>query len=99
MIHGRFNLVILFIILRLVQIEFRSTILEVFMGMGLLFAVVGWSALGGLAVMLLTIPLGAVATRYLDKYQKQILEAKDERMAVMDEILNGIRILKVNRVF
>jgi ABC-type multidrug transport system fused ATPase/permease subunit len=72
-----------------------SSALEAFICMFLLVSVLGVSAYFGLIVMCLTVPLGGVGTKYLDIYQKEMLKIKDERMAMINEILAGIRILKV----
>ena len=73
-----------------------SSAFEAGICMFLLHSVLGVSAYSGLLVMCLTIPLGGVGTKYLDLYQKEMLDIKDERMAMINEILSGIRILKVN---
>ena len=49
----------------------------------------------GLAVMILMGPLNAIVARKLKKYQLIQMKNKDQRTKTMDEILNGMKILKL----
>lgn len=72
------------------------SLLEMAITLVLLYLVLGVSSLGGVAVMILSSPFSGIATKYLDKFQKEMLKIKDERMGVMNEVLGGIRIIKVS---
>lgn len=73
-----------------------SAALEAGICLFLLYMVLGVSAVSGLAVMCLTLPLGGVGSKFLETYQQDQLKIKDERLAVITEILSGIRIIKVS---
>jgi ABC-type multidrug transport system fused ATPase/permease subunit len=72
-----------------------SCLLEVVIVMVLLYNVIGVSAFGGVGVMILSIPFNSVAFTFMSKFQEEQLGLKDERMGVLNEVLNGIRIIKV----
>lgn len=79
--------------------ELWGTVLETVICLSLLYVVLGLSALSGVAVLVGSIPMGGMVAKYLDKYQNELLVRKDERMGVITEILNGMRILKVRRIY
>ncbi|KAG5191529.1 ABC transporter type 1, transmembrane domain-containing protein [Tribonema minus] len=79
-----------------------TTSLSVLLCVGLLFYVLGVSAFGGVAFMLLSIPLGKWTTSKtqwttskMQTYQRQLMKDKDARMGVVGEVLQGIRIIKL----
>jgi len=49
----------------------------------------------GLAVMILLIPLNALIAAQMKKLQVAQMKQKDKRTKLMDEILNGMKILKL----
>lgn len=49
----------------------------------------------GLAVMILMGPLNAIVAKKMKKYQLEQMKNKDQRIRIMDEILNGMKILKL----
>ncbi len=55
----------------------------------------GPSVLAGFAVMILMIPLNATTTRFQGRFQERQMKKKDERVKVINEILSGIRVIKV----
>ena len=55
----------------------------------------GPSVLAGIAVMLLMIPINFVISMYMRKMQAQQMAFKDERLKMMNEVLNGMKVLKV----
>jgi ABC-type multidrug transport system fused ATPase/permease subunit len=56
-----------------------------------LYNMLGWSAFGGAAVVLLSIPLNIALARLQSKLQTMQMEYKDSRIRLMNEILNNIR--------
>ena len=60
----------------------------------LLYRVVGASVFGGLMLMIVLIPVNTYIARKQQSLNKQIMKIKDERSNVMDEILQGIRVIK-----
>ena len=75
-----------------------SCVMDLIICCVLLTVVIGWSALGGVTLMFLLLPLGGYISSQLDYFQTEMLKFKDERMGVMDEVLGGIRILKVRKL-
>jgi ABC-type bacteriocin/lantibiotic exporter with double-glycine peptidase domain len=49
----------------------------------------------GLAVMVLMIPMNSFVASKMKKYQKAQMLNKDKRVKLMDEVLNGIKVLKL----
>eukprot|EP00897_Mesotaenium_endlicherianum_P008662 jgi/Mesen1/7824/ME000417S07136 len=62
--------------------------------MGLLYAQLGVSSLLGLTVLVLMIPTQAYVVRQIQKMQKQVLQRADKRVALMNEILSSMDIVK-----
>jgi ABC-type multidrug transport system fused ATPase/permease subunit len=61
----------------------------------LLWQQLGPSTLSGLVVMLLLIPINGYITAIWRKTQGQLMKDKDKRAKTMDEILSGIKVLKL----
>ncbi|XP_067039421.1 multidrug resistance-associated protein 1-like isoform X2 [Acropora muricata] len=55
----------------------------------------GWVIYAGLGVMILFTPLNIVMTRSINKYQVKQMEEKDGRIKIINEVLNGIKVLKL----
>lgn len=55
----------------------------------------GPSVGAGLGVLLLAIPLNTMIARKMRTYQKTQMGNKDARVKLMNEILNGIRVIKL----
>ncbi|XP_052261658.1 multidrug resistance-associated protein 1-like isoform X6 [Dreissena polymorpha] len=60
-----------------------------------LWVTLGPSILAGLGVMIVMIPLNAVVANKVKQYQVKQMNLKDKRIKMMNEILNGIKILKL----
>ena len=60
-----------------------------------LWQVLGPASLAGLAMMILTIPLNSLIAKKLKKVQQSNLKNKDRRMRTMNEVLDGIKVLKL----
>ena len=60
-----------------------------------LWGILGPASLAGLAVMVLMIPLNGMVASKIKKYQINMMKEKDKRVKLMDEILNGIKVLKL----
>lgn len=61
----------------------------------LLWFELGIAVLGGLAVMIALIPINASVSIYMKRYQTKQMSLKDERIKSMNEILSGIKVLKL----
>eukprot|EP00928_Gymnodinium_smaydae_P039135 TRINITY_DN26803_c0_g3_i1.p1 TRINITY_DN26803_c0_g3~~TRINITY_DN26803_c0_g3_i1.p1 ORF type:complete len:1351 (-),score=174.93 TRINITY_DN26803_c0_g3_i1:204-4199(-) len=60
-----------------------------------LFAVVRWATLAGLAVMLLQVPLVSFLSTRVKKAQRALMEVKDERVKMTNEVFSSVRLLKM----
>eukprot|EP00639_Heterosigma_akashiwo_P019445 CAMPEP_0206389564 /NCGR_PEP_ID=MMETSP0294-20121207/18026_1 /ASSEMBLY_ACC=CAM_ASM_000327 /TAXON_ID=39354 /ORGANISM="Heterosigma akashiwo, Strain CCMP2393" /LENGTH=335 /DNA_ID=CAMNT_0053841651 /DNA_START=107 /DNA_END=1110 /DNA_ORIENTATION=- len=72
-----------------------ATILQVIVSVMLLFWVLGYSAFFGMGFLLISVPLSKLTGKKLKEYQENLMKRKDERMSVMNEVLTGIRIIKM----
>ncbi|XP_006872061.1 PREDICTED: multidrug resistance-associated protein 1 [Chrysochloris asiatica] len=72
-----------------------SAPLQVFFALYLLWLTLGPSVLAGVAVMILMVPLNAVMAMKTKTYQVAHMKSKDNRIKLMNEILNGVKVLKL----
>uniref|UniRef100_A0A8C0H629 Multidrug resistance-associated protein 1 n=1 Tax=Chelonoidis abingdonii TaxID=106734 RepID=A0A8C0H629_CHEAB len=72
-----------------------SAPLQVILALYLLWQNLGPSVLAGVAVMILLVPVNAVMAMKTKTYQVAHMKSKDNRIKLMNEILNGIKVLKL----
>ncbi|XP_058142363.1 multidrug resistance-associated protein 1 isoform X1 [Dasypus novemcinctus] len=72
-----------------------SAPLQVVLALYLLWLNLGPSILAGVAVMILMVPINAVMAMKTKTYQVAHMKSKDNRIKLMNEILNGIKVLKL----
>ena len=60
-----------------------------------LFLLMGWPVIAGFLLLLLLIPLNIFITKLEKKYHSKQMKIKDDRSKLMNEILAGIRIIKM----
>nr|XP_020137224.1 multidrug resistance-associated protein 1 isoform X3 [Microcebus murinus] len=72
-----------------------SAPLQVFLALYLLWLNLGPPILAGVAVMILMVPINAVMAMKTKTYQVAQMKSKDNRIKLMNEILNGIKVLKL----
>ncbi|KFO86646.1 Multidrug resistance-associated protein 1, partial [Buceros rhinoceros silvestris] len=72
-----------------------SAPLQVILALYLLWENLGPSVLAGVAVMILLVPINAVMAMKTKTYQMAQMKSKDNRIKLMNEILNGIKVLKL----
>ncbi|XP_055006086.1 ATP-binding cassette sub-family C member 3 isoform X5 [Boleophthalmus pectinirostris] len=72
-----------------------SAPLQIMLALYFLWLKLGPSVLAGVAVMILLIPLNAFIAMKTRAYQVEQMRYKDERIKLMNEILNGIKVLKL----
>ncbi|CAK5268423.1 unnamed protein product [Mycena citricolor] len=68
--------------------------IELAVGTIFLYQLLGTSAFWGLAVALFCLPLNHIAGKVVSHAQDSLMKARDERVALMNEVLGGIRMLK-----
>ncbi|KAG0197883.1 Multidrug resistance-associated protein 1 [Mortierella sp. GBA30] len=74
---------------------FISIPYELAIALWLLYQQIGWSVFIGLATILLMMPVQGLVARLFTKAKSQKLEAMDQRIRLMNEILSGIKIVKL----
>ncbi|XP_016051783.1 PREDICTED: multidrug resistance-associated protein 1 [Miniopterus natalensis] len=72
-----------------------SAPLQVILALYLLWLNLGPPVLAGVAVMIFMVPLNAVMAMKTKTYQVAHMKSKDSRIKLMNEILNGIKVLKL----
>jgi hypothetical protein len=72
-----------------------SAPLQIALAMYFLWQILGVSSLAGLGVMILMIPLNGVIARMTRKLQVLQMKQKDSRIKEMNEVLNGIKVIKL----
>ena len=73
----------------------KDSPIEIIVGTIFLYSLLGSSAFVGLAVTCLFLPLNHFAGKIVVGAQESLMKARDERVALMNEILGAIRMLKV----
>lgn len=63
------------------------------MAVGLLFYVLGISAIGGVFFMVLSVPIGKWTTKRTQAFQKTLMKRKDSRMSVVGEAMQARHII------
>ena len=69
--------------------------IEIVIGTLFLYSLLGVSCFFGLGVACLFLPLNHFAGKVVVGAQENLMKARDERVSLMNEILGGIRMLKV----
>ncbi|KAF9112024.1 hypothetical protein BGX27_004109 [Mortierella sp. AM989] len=72
-----------------------SGLFQISLALYLLYDTMSWAIFAGVAIMLLTIPLNAKLSVYMKNFQQQQMKNKDARIKLMNELLNGIRVIKL----
>uniref|UniRef100_A0A3B3VC08 ABC-type glutathione-S-conjugate transporter n=1 Tax=Poecilia latipinna TaxID=48699 RepID=A0A3B3VC08_9TELE len=69
--------------------------LQIIVSVVFLWLELGPSTLAGVAVMLLMVPVNGLLANQAKKIQRENMKSKDKRLKIMNEILNGIKTLKL----
>ncbi|XP_065356724.1 multidrug resistance-associated protein 1 isoform X4 [Calliphora vicina] len=72
-----------------------SAPLQIGLALYFLWQLLGPSVLAGLAVMIILIPVNGVIANRIKTYQIRQMKYKDERVKLMNEVLSGIKVLKL----
>ncbi|KAF9974092.1 Canalicular multispecific organic anion transporter 2 [Actinomortierella ambigua] len=75
--------------------SFVSIPFELAVALWLLYQQIGWSVFVGLATIFVMMPFQALVAKFYQKAKTQKLEAMDARIRIMNEILSGIKIVKL----
>ena len=72
-----------------------SSVIKLIISIAFLYTLIGWeSVLAGLAVFLIFTPFNLYFSTLMNKVQSQIMRTRDEKMAIIEEALQGIRQIK-----
>jgi ABC-type multidrug transport system fused ATPase/permease subunit len=74
--------------------EFYNTIIETVAVMAMLWWYLGPAALASFAMLTLIAPLSVIAARRFRRLDHELMELRDERVTLMSQILQGIRVVK-----
>ena len=74
---------------------FWSSPLTIALSLYSLWAYLGPSSLAGLVIMVLLIPANGYLSTNMKKYQAKNMKNKDNRMKAMNEVIDGIKVLKL----
>ncbi len=73
----------------------RSSVLQISLACYFIYQELGKAMFAGLGLMVATLPLNAVFANFTRKYQLTQMENKDKRVKLMNEILSGVKVLKL----
>lgn len=73
----------------------RSAPLQIGLCCYFIYVELGDAMFAGLAVMILAIPLNGVVASITKKFQLEQMKNKDKRVKLMNEILGGVKVLKL----
>ncbi|KAJ5076658.1 multidrug-resistance like protein 1 isoform i [Anaeramoeba ignava] len=74
---------------------FWSTLIQIIVSVIFLSKILGWSALIGLSLVLISIPINSLFMKKLIKISGSILQQADSRIKFINELIQGIRTLKL----
>lgn len=74
--------------------ELISSALIILGSLGLMFYYFGPSAWGALIMMLLIYPMTQKVSHLFDKYGDQLMSLKDQRMTILSQVIQSIRVVK-----
>ncbi|KAJ2530212.1 hypothetical protein GGH20_001951, partial [Coemansia sp. RSA 1937] len=69
--------------------------LQIVLALFLLYRTLGWTVYAGVLAMLISIPISAQLSRSMRALNKLLMGYRDQRMKIMDEVLSGIKIIKL----
>ncbi|KAH9423986.1 Canalicular multispecific organic anion transporter 1 [Dermatophagoides pteronyssinus] len=69
--------------------------IQIAIGLYLLYSELGPAVIGGVILMVLTIPLNSFVASKVKKIQRKQMQMKDQRLKAVSEMLNGIKVLKL----
>ncbi|XP_066599372.1 multidrug resistance-associated protein 1 isoform X2 [Prorops nasuta] len=72
-----------------------SAPLQIALALYFLWEILGPAVLAGVAVMIILIPVNALIANKVKTLQIRQMKSKDERVKLMNEVLNGIKVLKL----
>ena len=77
-----------------IHLLWASVPTELIIGIILLYNILGYASIAGLAIMVILIPIKVVVARGFSKVQAKIMSATDARIMTTSELIKSIRIIK-----
>ncbi|EGT49215.1 hypothetical protein CAEBREN_16379 [Caenorhabditis brenneri] len=75
--------------------QFWSCPYQITFALVYLFITLGYSAIPGVVIMIIFVPLNIFSSVIVRKWQIQQMKLKDERTKMVNEVLNGIKVVKL----
>uniref|UniRef100_A0A0N5C270 Multidrug resistance-associated protein 1 n=1 Tax=Strongyloides papillosus TaxID=174720 RepID=A0A0N5C270_STREA len=75
--------------------QYISTPFQMVLSMVFLYQLMGISVISGIFIMVLLFPLNFIFSLIIRKYQTKQMYLKDERVKMVNEVLNGIKVIKL----
>ena len=72
-----------------------SSLLQIALATYFMYEELGWPAFVGVAILFISMPLNGFLAGLMRKFQLQQMKLKDKRIKMMNEILGGIKVLKL----
>ena len=72
-----------------------SSPIQIALSIYLIYAELGWAIFVGFAIMICAFPLFALGAVFMKRYQQEQFKNKDQRVKMINEILGGIKVLKL----
>ena len=67
----------------------------IIVGVYFVYTVIGAAAFASLAFIIFMLVVNALYLNKMNKYQSQLMKIKDERLKILSEVLNGIKVIKL----
>ncbi|KAJ2807528.1 hypothetical protein H4R20_001248 [Coemansia guatemalensis] len=67
----------------------------IIISLSMLYSLLGWSAFAGVAVMLVCTPIMSHIGQIIGARSKLLMSYRDQRMGIMNEVITGIRVVKM----
>ncbi|ORX44614.1 multi drug resistance-associated protein MRP [Hesseltinella vesiculosa] len=68
---------------------------QIIVALYFLYQTMGASTFAGVFLLILVIPINGIIAKTMRKYQKRQMKNKDQRIKLMNELLNGIKVIKL----
>lgn len=68
--------------------------LQIVLAVFFLTQILSWSALIGMLVLVVTLPLPGLCAKYMNDVQKELMEASEVRIGRITEAINSLRMIK-----
>uniref|UniRef100_A0AAF5CVD0 Uncharacterized protein n=1 Tax=Strongyloides stercoralis TaxID=6248 RepID=A0AAF5CVD0_STRER len=75
--------------------QFWSSPFQIILALTFLFNTLGYAALAGAAVMFAFVPINYFSSVFIRRHQMEQMKHKDERVKMCNEVLNGMKVVKL----